>query len=278
MKNLTKIVLIVFVLLNKAIFSMPFEDPQDALLKATAIMWVEFYDKNKEFLGYQGGTAFFINDPEDCLLASAFHVVNFDPESLPENVKYFAIYISYGYSPGENFKKLKNITKIYPLETNEKYWEVDIDNDLIVFNLKNILKFKPAGALKYITKSKDLPDVGDPVYTMGHPELLVLFNYAEGKVTAKQNNLLITNFPNVAGGNSGGAVINEDNKVSGVLVARVKNGVAIQIVIPSIYLYPLVYKLEASEKGEFTPLEKIKYEGEFKQEIYKELPDIFKEK
>ncbi len=243
-------------------------DDIDKLKKASVIVITLFYDSKDNIIAGKIGTGFFIEDPEDCMLVTAFHVVSdFD---APTDTKDMEIAISFGYERNEivNPKNLKNLTSIYPFSGKyDKYYEVDADYDLIVFNLKNILKKKPTDAISLVKKSKDLPSIGDYVATIGHTEGKIFYNFGEGKVTTLQNQNIITNFPNVSFGNSGGCVVNNDYDCIGLLDAKLTSGALVQFVIPSTYIYPLVLKLQASSKGEEKTLKNYTPSDEYKGQV-----------
>ena len=228
-----------------------------------------FYDANKEYVGCKIGTGFFVDNPEDFRMTTALHVITSKDESL--NAKYSLIVISYGYEPGENIadNDPKNFTVIYPSKNKDKYWQVDESNDLIVFDLKGILTVEPNNAMDYIKRTKDLPGLGDFAATMGHTVDRPYFNYCEGTVTstAKNKTQIITNFSDVSHGNSGGAVINSDNIVFGVISAGIENGVLVQFASATTSLKSLIDKLKANDKGDTKELNEyisdVKFDDEF---------------
>jgi hypothetical protein len=227
-------------------------DPDiDKLKRATAIVATYFYDKNYDVVCYKMGTGFFIEDPDKRLFVTALHVVSSDvPEEAESSVTSMEIKISYGYEPKEEVdpENPKNFKSIFSSDTKTKYWAVDEDNDLIVFDLSKTIFVSPKEAMEYLKKKKDLPEVGDFVATMGHTFGVEYFNFAEGKIT-KTGCPLISNFPNIAGGNSGGCIVNKDYQCVGVLSSGYKT-TSIQKSICSTLIYPLVLKLESSSKGE----------------------------
>lgn len=251
MKKIVLLTLIAAIFIVSNVFANTSDSDIDKLKRATALVVTYFFDKNGDIVCYKVGTGFFVDEPDKRLLVTAFHVVSSDvSKEVEASVATMEINISYGYEPKEEFnpKKPKNFKTIYPLMTDRKYWAIDEENDLIVFDLKDILNVSPKEAIEYVIKKKDLPEVGAFVKTMGHTFGEVYFNLAEGKVT-NTGCPLVTNFSNVSHGNSGGCIINEDLQCVGILVTGYES-TSIQGSTCSTFIYPLVIKLESSSKGE----------------------------
>lgn len=272
MKSRVTLFLILVISITYNVFATSGNDIADKLKRASAVVFEVFYDKDNNALGMQLGTGFFIGEPAECKMVTAFHVL--DDSNAPEGTVNTIIAVSYGYEPSDIFDENnpKNLTVIFPVKNKDKYFQIDVDNDLIVFDLKKILNVIPKEAFDYIKINNDLPRVTDYVATIGHTFGEIYFNFGEGMVTSYKKDYIITNIANVSHGNSGGPVVNNQGMVVGIMDAASKNGVSVQLAVPTTLLYPLVLKLESSSKGDEKSFDQYHSQMGFDNPIIKDKP------
>jgi S1-C subfamily serine protease len=216
---------------------------------------------------YSVGTGFFIGDKNDGVFVTAFHVV----------AGAIKVAVDYGIDPDVtyDFNNPVRPTKVYPLETKKQYYWIDKKNDIIIFKVPNQLKIYPKYSLDI---NKSMPSVGSTVYTMGHTDALFFFQYAKGEVTGLYEGYFSTNFPNVSNGNSGGAVVDDNCEVRGMLVLKYLGTSAIQLNVSSEKIYT-VYEDVKSGYGiaEATEsLVNLRSEDEYHKYILPGLDNFFK--
>ena len=114
------------------------------------------------------------------------------------------------YNNKKEFVKIKNI----PRKNTYKSKKVDL-------GLIKILK--PKGNFVFIPLAKKTPNIGDRIYTIGHPLRFyysintgLITNYTKRIYQNIKSNYMIVSAPAYRG-NSGGAVINVDNELIGIV-------------------------------------------------------------
>ena len=245
------------------------------LKESSAVVYTIFYDKSGEILAYKMATGYFIGEKDECLFVTALHAVH--ETDAPKESKSMSIFISYGLKVDEEFSldKPQNFTEIFPSKTNKKYYTIDEDNDLVVFNLKDILKQKPLNSYEdYVQKTKDFPIVYDYIATMGHVGNSVYFNFSEGKILKIETPYFLSNFSNVSVSNSGGAIVTSDNVATGLLLVSNKDKDILQIGVSTTMIHPLILKIRAGLKGEEKSLKECKPDDKFKGQINEGKPNI----
>lgn len=205
-------------------------DIEDLIVESTAIVLVKVYtDDMKDVKEIRLGTGFFIGYKEEGILVTAFNLV----------VNSNQIIISYGYKKGEvvNIDYPRNITQIYPIKTQKKYYWPFQEKNIIIFKIPKQLKSAPLNTLNF---SYDKVDIGDKVLTCGHPNNKCCYRISKSIVSSflaiENTTYIATKFLDITLGYIGSPVVNENGQLIGIINKFYNNDYSIQLSTPVLYI------------------------------------------